>query len=474
MKRSMTLSAALLLAGCASFSRDGGFDAIEQVARERLGSDVRVVRSEDDDAKVRDQVRDRLSRPLGVDDAIQVALLNNRGLQGTYAELGIAEADLVQAGRLPNPRWSYLHVANGDALKIESVFTAQFVDLLTMPLRRRIEARRFEQAKLMVGDAVVRVASDTRKAYFAALAAEQSVSYFLQVREAAEAGAELARRMTRAGNWSALNQMREQAFYAEAATQLARARLESLAARERLTRVMGLWGSDTGFQLPQRLPDLPADQPQLAGIESYAIGERLDIRAARLETEGLASSLGLSRATRFVNVLELGPARVSETPDPSKRGYELIISIPIFDWGGARIAKAETLYMQSVNRLAHTAVSARSEVRAAYGAYLTAYEIARHYRDEVVPLRKKIADENVLRYNGMLLSVFELLADAREQVLAVNAYIGSLKDFWLAEAELQHAAGGTLPGATKIPGGPSTSGAVAPAASPPIAKPEGR
>jgi outer membrane protein TolC len=120
--------------------------------------------------------------------------------------------------------------------------------------------------------------------------------------------------------------------------------------------------------------------------------------------------------------------------------------LPIFDWGSARYARAEYTYMQAVNRAADTAVRARSEVREAYNAYRTAYDLAKHYRDEIVPLRKRISDENVLRYNGMLISVFELLADARSQIASVNAYLEALRDFWMAEANLALALTGKSPG----------------------------
>ena len=445
MKRLMVLGAVLALAGCATLSPDAGFSSVQEVAKERLNREARQVRSEGDAARLREEVRQRIAQPLGVDDAVQIALINNRGLQATYAELGLAEADWVQAGRLSNPSWTYRHAQHGDALSIESVITMEFLELLTMPLRTRIEARRFEETKLMVSDAVLRVAADTRKAYFQTIAAEQSARYFEQVREAAEAGAELGHGMAQAGNWSKLAQMREQLFYTDAVAQLARARQSAITAREKLTRRMGLWGSETQFTLPERLPDLPKERPSLTNIEPYAISQRLDLRAARSQTESVASALGLSRATRFINVLELGPVWVKESPEPTKRGYEITLSVPVFDWGDAGIAKAEATYMQAVNRLAQAAIDARSEVREAYSSYLTTYELARHYRDEVVPLRKRIADENVLRYNGMLMSIFELLADAREHVLSVNASIEALRDFWIAETELAHAVGGRLP-----------------------------
>ena len=435
----------LLLGGCATFSKDGGFNTVETVARDRINKDVTWVRADSDADTVQTTVRKLLASPLSADDAVQVALLNNRGLQATYAELGIAEANLVQAGRLHNPGFSFVRAQGGGEKRIERTYTFDFASLIVAPLATRIEGRRFEQTKLLVTNEVLRVAVETRKAYFESVAAQESVRYFEQVKIAAEAGAELGSRMARAGNWSKLDQAREQVFYADAAAQLARARQMAVLSRERLTRLMSLWGEDLQFQLPERLPALPAEVSDLKDLESFAMKERLDIQAARRETEGLAASLGLSKATRFVNVLDLSYLRNSEPNGVRETGYEISVEIPIFDWGGARVAKAEAIYMQAVNRVAETAINARSEVRESYAGYRTAYDLATHYRDEIVPLRKTISIENVLRYNGMLISVFELLADAREQVASVNAYLDALKGFWLAETELQKAVGGKLP-----------------------------
>ncbi len=442
------LSAALsllLLGGCATFSRDGGFDAVAAASRDRIGKDVQWVRNDGDAEAVIARVKSLLASPLSVDDAVQVALLNNRGLQATYAELGIAEANLVQAGRLRNPGFTFLRAHSGDGPRIERTYTFDFASLIMAPLATRIEGRHFEQTKLLVTSEVLRVAAQTRKAYFEALAAQQSVGYFEQVKMAAEAGADLARRMARAGNWSKLDQAREQVFYAEAVAQLARAQQNAITERERLSRLMGLWGENLRFKLPERLPDLPNAKPELQDLEPYAVRERLDIQAARRETDALGASLGLTRTTRFINVLDVSYLRNSEASGIRETGYEISLEIPIFDGGGARVAKAEATYMQAVNRIAQIAVNARSEVRESYAGYVSTYELARHYRDEIVPLRKTISDENLLRYNGMLISVFELLADAREQVASVNAYIEALRNFWLAETELQSALGGKLP-----------------------------
>jgi outer membrane protein TolC len=438
-------TALAFLAGCTTFSKDGGFNTVSTTASERLGKDAVLVKTDEDREAVAKRTHELLSKPLGMDDAVQIALLNNRGLQASYGELGISEADLVQAGRLPNPGFMFSRAHGSDSLSINRTFTLSLLNVLTMPLATRIESRRFEQTKLLTADAMLKVAADARRAYVNAVAAQQSAAYAEQVKDSAEAGAELALRMQQAGNFSKLDYAREQAFYADAVAQLVKTRQQSVAAREKLTRTMGLWGASTQYKLPDRLPDLPKDRPELKDLESFAMQNRLDIQAAKLQTQSVASSLGLSKATRFINALDVGYQNNFTTSDGHEQGYEISVEIPIFNWGGSKVARAEAIYMQSVNRVAETAINARSEVRESYSTYVTNYDVAKHYRDEVVPIRKTISDELLLRYNGMLASVFELLSDSRDQVGAVNSYIDALKDYWLAETELQQAVGGRLP-----------------------------
>jgi outer membrane protein TolC len=435
----------LLVSGCASLSQDGGFNAVSELTRTHIGKDAKLVRSDQDAQALADSIDAILRKPLTVDDAVQVALLNNRGLQAIYWNVGIAEADLVQAGRLQNPALGFKRSNQGGEVDIERSLTFNLVNLLTAPLAQRIEGRRFEHARLTVANQVQQHAAETRRAYYQAVAALQDVEYARQVNSSAEASAELAGRMAQAGNWSQLDLAREQAFHAESTAAVGHASKQAVAAREKLTRLMGLWGQNANYELPARLPELPASPAELENIERIAIRDRLDIQAARLEMEATAAALGLTRTTRFINVLDLGYVRSSAGGPSTSRGYELSLEIPLFDWGSARVAKSEAIYMQSVNTLAQAASNARSEARESYLDYRTSYDLAKHYRDHVIPLRKKISDETLLRYNGMLLSVFELLADSREQAAAVNGYITALKDYWIADANLEAALGGRLP-----------------------------
>jgi outer membrane protein TolC len=442
---------AALFAGCASFSDDGGFGAVQTAVKERgVKQDTRWIKTGQDAESARAAVEQLLAKPLSAEDAVQIALLNNRGLQATYSELGIAEADLVQAGRLTNPGFRFERLNRGDDVSIDRTFLFNILGLLIMPVRTDLEKRRFELTKGRVAAEVMQVAADTRRAWVSAVAAQEAVKYMEQVKLAAEASAELARRMAAAGNFSKLDQAREQVFYAEATAQLVRVKQTAVAERERLTRLMGLWGDQVRYTLPDRLPELPKTARDVGDVEATALKQRLDVQGSMQEADNIAAAMGLTRATGFVNVLEVGYRRNSDTGLPRQTGYEIELRLPIFDWGGARVARSEHAYMQAVNRAADIAVRARSEVREAYGAYRAAFDLAQHFRDDIVPLRKRISDESLLRYNGMLISVFELLVDARQQVAAVNAYIEALRDYWLADSTLNLALTGKSPGALRL------------------------
>ena len=448
-----TAAASLLLAGCANFSDDGGMRQVSALASERTGHAIAYQRDARDTAAAQARVAELLGSPLSADGAVELALLNNRHLQAQLGELGISEAELVQAGRLRNPVVSLGRLAGGGALELDRSVVFDLLGLLTLPARSQVARLRFEQAQYRAASDTVVAATEARAAFFEAVAAQQLAVYAEQVKDTADASSELARGMLQAGNLSKLDQMREQAFQADATAELARARQRALAARERLVRALGLGDAASSLRLPDRLPDLPAEPAPAGEVEQAALARRLDVLAARRETEATAKQLGLTQASGFVDVLSVGWQDKRERGAPHERGGELQLDIPLFDFGGPARAQAQAKYLQSVNRTAAIAIDARSQVREAHAGYRSAYELARHYRDEVVPLHQRISQENQLRYNGMLIDVFQLLADAREQIASVTASIEASRDYWLADSRLQAALAGAAPAAS----GPSSS-----------------
>lgn len=441
--RALAPAMALALAGCTTFSPDGGFGEVARLSRDATGQAATLQRTEADAAAARASVADLLAQPLTADSAVAVALLNNPGLQARYAALGIAEADFVRASRPANPAFSIGRLQGGGAVEIDRAVLFDVLGLLALPQARQAGARQFAQAQLQAAADTVALASDARQAYFDAVAAQQLAGYFGQVQEAADAAGDLARRMAEAGNLSALAQWRELAFQADATAQLARARHQVLATRERLWRLLG--GPATLF-LPDRLPDLPDAAPDLPDTGAPALDRRLDVRLdvrlARLEADAAALALDRMRANPFIDVLQAGVQTQGHTGEPRRSGATVELDIPLFDFGATRMARAEALHRQAQAQAAQVAIDARSDLREALAAYRTAHDLARHQRDVVLPLRRRISDETLLRYNGMLASPFELLADAREQITAVTVAVQALHDHWAAHTRLQAALAG--------------------------------
>lgn len=444
--RLWTLLLPLLLSACASVAPERDQAALQTLTEGRTaGVSAPWLR---EPAAIEAAVAELLRAPLGASEAVRLALLNNPSLQAALNRLDISDAERVQAARAPNPYFGIGRFSEGEKLEIERLLRFDVVGLLFLPWKSAWQERQHTLARLDAAQTVVRLATETRKAWVSAVAAQQMVQHLTQVLEAAQAGAELAQRMAQVGNFSRLQQAREQLLQSDAAAQLARARHTAFVERERLTRLMGLWGEQTQYTLTARLPDLPAALPTSLDVEAQALRERLDVRAALTESAHLAESMGVNRVAGYLSGSSLDVVASSifdnaAGTQESRRGVEIKVPLPVFDLGGARQARAQAEYQLSVNRLREVGVLARSEARQSWHAWRTTYDLARLLRDEVVPLRRTISEESLLRYNGMLSSVWALLGDVRQQSLSVSQAIEAQRDFWLADADLQLTLTGT-------------------------------
>ncbi|MES2886906.1 MAG: TolC family protein [Pseudomonadota bacterium] len=432
----------MILSGCASHAIDRNFQQTQSLTQNRLGAEVKWLNTDEARRQAQADVDAVLSKPLSADDAVRLALAYSPSLQSVLFDSAASSASATQSARLPNPVFTFERLVRREGgetdLDIGRMLSLSLFDLLLLPSRLRLADAQQQQLQWRLAGDVVQAATTARQNWVRAVAAQQSLQYVEQVKRAADASSELARRMQAAGNFSRLQRVREQAFAADAVAQLARARQAALSSREALVRSLGLNEAQArSLQLPDRLPELPKTVKNEAMVFQQAIDQRLDVRSARTHLEFTARDQGLSRVTGFVNGFHMGGVRNSETGEPVQKGYELEFPLPIFDAGDAVRARSQATYMAALNRAAQIGVEASSQVREQYGAYRTAHDLAQHYVEEVVPLRKTIAEENLLRYNGMLIGVFELLADAREQVSSVVQSIEAQRDFWLADASLQ-------------------------------------
>ncbi len=390
-------------------------------------------------------------RTITADTAVQVALLNNRGLQASYAAIGISAAEVWQQATPENPVVGVGLLGIGAPelglfRALESVIAVNLLDRPTRGRRVALARAEFRQAQMQAVADTLSLAAATRTAWIDAVAAFETVTLLAQASQAADASSELAFELGRTGALNRAGQAREQVFDAELAAQTAEARLAAATTKENLTRLMGLYGTEVDYYVPDVLPDLPGGLRGTSGIEAMALGNRVDLEVARLSLAATAQAYGLSDATRVLSDLtvvagveleredEDGDVETVTTPQ-----VELDFAIPIYDTGRARLRKAELAYLQQANVLAETAVAVRSEARVAETRYRGNYAIARQYRDVVLPLRQELNDQALLANNGMITSTFELLADIREGLASQLDAAEAKHQFWLASAGLNAA-----------------------------------
>ena len=464
--------------GCASVSPERGHDQVASIVQQRKGHSTRWDKGPPDDAQIADWVRSVTSAGLTKARAVEIALVNNPDLQVTYEELGISQADMVQAGLLKNPTFGAelgfrLNSGQQDELRLSLV--QDFLDLFVLPLRKDIAREQFEADTLRVAHRALEVAAAVEKEYASAQATAELVAFRRTVVDAAGAAAELSQRQIDAGNISELERDNQRILYEQAKIDLARDEVELLASRERINRLLGLWGETTAWRLAEALPQLPAAEPVLAHLESFAMTARLDIAVARRQAALLSKAVDLARSSRLVGRLDVGVDMHQDPNGPRLLGPNLVIELPIFDQRQATIARLEAQRREQERRLSGVAIEARSEVRMADIRVRTGRQTVMHYRDIVLPLRQRLAEQALLHYNGMFISLYQLLIVKQAEVDAHRSYLEALRDYWIARAELVRALGGAFPPTSKAattsvlpaPKAPAVPAAVPPPLPPP-------
>lgn len=426
------------LAGCASVPRDSGFSEVERRIVEETRQPVawdprRPVQPPDDGA-----VAALLQEELTADRAVRVAFANNRDLQATLEELGVARAELIAASTIRNPILDGEIRFPGDPKKpFELAIGHTIVDLFQIRNRRKLGRAQFEAARLRVGGAIIHFASQVRTDYYDLLAARKLLARQETILKAQEAAAELARRQHAAGNISDLDLETEQARYEQVKLDTARAQLEELEARERVIADLGLV-QRTELKLPAEFPAPPAAETTAAEVEQQVVARRLDIQLARREIEAGERAVGVAR-TAVLDDLTVGAHHEREPDGTKTTGPAGSVPIPIFDRGAAQRAGARAMLRMAQQRLAALTATARSEARAALERMLEARARMDYLRDVVVPRRDRILKLTQLEYNAMLRGVFQLIEARQNLARAQREEVDATRDYWVARTELDTA-----------------------------------
>jgi cobalt-zinc-cadmium efflux system outer membrane protein len=458
----IAMASSSIVLGCATIEPKRGFADVKSAVAGRIDREVEWDQGTEQDSHVRESVGRLLTGELGPEAALQVALLNNPTLQATYEELGVAQADLVQAGLLRNPVFSgFARVPRGSPSQTNLEFDVaqEFVGLLFRPARRRVASANFEARKFHVIDAVLDLAAQVKAAYFGLQASANVADLLGASADVAAASAELAAKMHEAGNLGDLELARERALAAELGLEVERSRGEVGISRERLTRLMGLAGDEASWSVPPRLPAIPREEPPLDDLERAA-ATRPDIAAARQEVDTLREALGLTRLTRWFPFVELGIDNERDTSGQWVHGPIVSLQLPVFDRGEAGVARAEAELRRSEKRLVALGVAARSEIRETQSRMAVARRLAERSSGSLIALRQEIVSRAIERYNYMFIGASDLLAAKRDELEAYRIHATSVRDYWIARSDLERAIGRKL----QQPGAVSAEPAQSPAA----------
>ncbi|MFN2477391.1 MAG: TolC family protein [Chthoniobacterales bacterium] len=445
--RSLSVLLIVALAPTAWAARRESVVDLQSTVQGRIGKRVEWRKDAAADAEISRTVHGLLRGTLNADRAVQIALLNNRDLQVTFEEIGVANADLTEAGLLKNPSFDVsarFPDRPPSGTNLEFSIVQDFLDLFMIPLRKKVAANELARAKLRVGDAILKLASEVKTTFYTLQAKQQLFSRLTALGATNTAALEFAQRQHEGGTINDLELANQQASYSQARADAAEVTAAMRSDREKLNRLMGVWGAETQWKIADELPALPGKNLPVDRLESLAIAQRLDLASTKSEVAAVVQSLGLTKTYRYFGAVEVGVDTEKEPDGQRVTGPTLRLELPIFNQGQGRLAKLQAQLRQAERRLEGRAIDIRSEVREARDRLLAKRDLATYYRDELIPERTRVLTLTLEHYNSMLKGAYDLLLAKQNELAAERGYVDALRDYWIARADLERAVGGSL------------------------------
>jgi outer membrane protein, heavy metal efflux system len=442
----LSILAGTLLAASAH-EKEETFQGVQKAVQERTRKTVRWEVDQAAREQALQDVRRLLRKPLTPENAVQIALFNNRSLQATIEEIGLSQADLIEAATIPNPKID-LSIRFPDkppsGTYLDYGAALDFLSILMIPLKKRVAKDRLQVAALRVADEILELVSQVKEAFYSLQASQQLLKRFQLIVDTNAAALDLAQRQHEAGNITDLALVEQQASYSRSRLDVATTEAEIRHDHEKLNRLLGLWGADTDWQISGELPEVPASEIPLKSLERLALSQRLDLQAGYLLLTSEAKNLGLTKAYRLLGALDFGVESERETDAQTRTGPTFAVELPVFNQGQARIRRGEAALRQAVDRFEALAVDIRSQIRELRDELTSKGQIARFYQDELLPDQRRILSESLINYNAMEIGNFALFTAKAEEARTEREYIEAVRDYWIARTDLERAVGGNL------------------------------
>ncbi len=390
-----------------------------------------------------DSVERLLSEPVTPESAARIALINNHDVQAAYEKIGVAHGELVHALRFPNPRAdAAVRFFPAGSPEIEILATIGLSDLAFLPLRNEAASAALEAERLEALGAIVDLAFDVRVAFIAYQAAEQTLELTRTVLGATQASAEAAARLHEAGNTTDLDLANQRAFNEEARVAVRRAETARRRARAHLNELMGLAAAAEWSPAVARLPEPPAEELALQGLEQRAFDRNLDLQSAKARATAADKRVTVATAEGVLPELRGGVSVRRE--GEWGVGPAASIEVPLFYQGQGAIEAARSERNRQQELGTGLGVRIRTAAHERADELATARANALEYRDVLLPLRQRVLDQTELEYNAMAVGVFQLLQAKREEVETARVYVDLLREYWSARIEVERLQAGRV------------------------------
>lgn len=442
--RRLTSSLSLVLfasLAAACVSENAPYQDVRKVVANRTGHDVRWSHVDGGDEGQK-AAREALSKPLTAEAAVKVALLNNADLQAAFEQVGVARGDLVSAWRLPNPSADVaVRFRKQQSATLDFSVTEDLSELIFMPMRIGVANAELDAAKLEVAGKAMDLVLQVRLAFYGYLADQQIVDFRKTVLSALEASATAATALHDAGNITDLDFANEQVLFDEARVNFASAQTSIAVSRQRLTALLGLWGTNSTWTAEARLA--PPGDVTLADLETQAVKNSLDLQIIRHRYTAAAKRSNLAQANGLLPELKAGVTIEREEAEWSY-GPLAAVQVPLFYQGQGEVARARAEMRRQGQLLRARGVQVRSAARTVATRVAAARERVDYFKNVLLPARERIVNQTQLQFNAMSVSVFQLLLAKRDQIETARLYVEALRDYWAARAEAEQLRAGRL------------------------------
>ena len=451
---------AVTVSACATVPAGQDQAAISGLLRDRQAVSIR---------KEAAALAQMMANPMTLDSAVQTAIVKSPSLGLIYGQLGLDQADVLEAIEIANPRLGLSTLsASGGKTEVQSL-TLPVADLILLPARLNLAKQARARARFQLASALLDVQLNVESAWYQAVAAEQAALMRNAVASALQTSADLAERYFNAGNITELDLSHEQAAASQALIAAQQADVSAKAARANLDSLIGLSPTDPLWALSAALPLPTENDDRVDELQSLALSHNLSLMAADQDLSIWHQVTATRRATWWLGDTALGLERERDPEGVRASGHSLDLELPIFNQGQAKTARLNAKRDLAKAQSAQIRLNLSHQIAARADELQRRRQVIALHSDGLIPQRQTIVARSQEQQNYMLLGVFGLIEAKTREYEAYEGYIEAVRDFWLARVELTRLVGTRLPSTPDtLEAGPSATDILEPAGSAPM------